>query len=190
MALTPEDIVNKRFQSSKLLREGYDQDEVDDFLDGIVVEMRSLIADRDALKQRLEAAELRQDEAPAAVVAAPVPAAAPVAAAAPTTQDILEETQSSNNMLVLARRLHEEHVREGIERRDALIAEAHENAARIISDAETTANEQITAYNIQIADLETKVTELRAFESEYRRHLRTYIEGQLKDLDKASSPAS
>ena len=73
---------------------------------------------------------------------------------------------------------------------DALIAEAHENAARIISDAETTANEQITAYNLQIADLETKVTELRAFETEYRRHLRTYIEGQLKDLDKSTTPAS
>ena len=93
-------------------------------------------------------------------------------------------------MLVLARRLHDEHVREGIEKRDALIAEAHENAARIISDAETTANEQITAYNLQIADLETKVTELRAFETEYRRHLRTYIEGQLKDLDKSTTPAS
>ena len=39
MALTPEDIVNKRFQSTKF-REGYDQDEVDDFLDEVVVEMR------------------------------------------------------------------------------------------------------------------------------------------------------
>ena len=183
MTLTPEDIVNKRFQSSKLLREGYDQDEVDDFLDEIVVAMRAIIAERDALKQRLESAD-----APAVdnAVAAPVPAAP---AAAPSTQDVLDETQSSNNMLVLARRLHDEHVREGIEKRDALIAEAHENATRIISDAENTANEQITAYNIQIADLETKVTELRAFETEYRRHLRSYIEGQLKDLDKSSSAA-
>ena len=189
MALTPEDIVNKRFQSSKLLREGYDQDEVDDFLDEVVVEMRALVAERDSLKARLEAAE-QNAGVEASAVPAPVPAATPAAVAAPTTQDILEETQSSNSMLVLARRLHEEHVREGIEKRDALIAEAHENAARIISDAETTANEQITAYNLQIADLETKVTELRAFETEYRRHLRTYIEGQLKDLDKSTTPAS
>ena len=189
MALTPEDIVNKRFQSSKLLREGYDQDEVDDFLDEVVVEMRALVAERDSLKARLEVAE-QNSGAESSAVPAPVPAATPAAVAAPTTQDILEETQSSNSMLVLARRLHEEHVREGIEKRDALIAEAHENAARIISDAETTANEQITAYNLQIADLETKVTELRAFETEYRRHLRTYIEGQLKDLDKSTTPAS
>ena len=32
MSLTPEDVVNKRFQPTKF-REGYDQDEVDDFLD-------------------------------------------------------------------------------------------------------------------------------------------------------------
>jgi DivIVA domain-containing protein len=32
MPLTPEDVVNKRFQPTKF-REGYDQDEVDDFLD-------------------------------------------------------------------------------------------------------------------------------------------------------------
>ena len=31
MALTAEDIVNKRFQSTKF-REGYDQDEVDDMI--------------------------------------------------------------------------------------------------------------------------------------------------------------
>ena len=34
MPLTPEDVVNKRFQPTKF-REGYDQDEVDDFLDEI-----------------------------------------------------------------------------------------------------------------------------------------------------------
>ena len=39
MALTPEDVVNKRFQPTKF-REGYDQDEVDDFLDEVVVELR------------------------------------------------------------------------------------------------------------------------------------------------------
>ena len=37
MALSPEDILAKRFQVTKF-REGYDQDEVDDYLDDIVVE--------------------------------------------------------------------------------------------------------------------------------------------------------
>ncbi|MEZ7976463.1 MAG: DivIVA domain-containing protein, partial [Pontimonas sp.] len=46
MAITPEDIVNKRFQSTKF-REGYDQDEVDDFLDEVVLEMRRLVRENE-----------------------------------------------------------------------------------------------------------------------------------------------
>ena len=56
MALTPEDVVNKRFQSTKF-REGYDQDEVDDFLDEIVVELRRLTQENDELRQRLVAGD-------------------------------------------------------------------------------------------------------------------------------------
>ena len=58
MALTAEDIVNKRFQSTKF-REGYDQDEVDDFLDEVVVEMRRVLAENDDLTQKLAASEAR-----------------------------------------------------------------------------------------------------------------------------------
>ena len=36
MALTPEEILSKRFQTTKF-RDGYDQDEVDDFLDEVVL---------------------------------------------------------------------------------------------------------------------------------------------------------
>ena len=52
MALTPEDVVNKRFQPTKF-REGYDQDEVDDFLDEIVVELRRLNAENEDLRRQL-----------------------------------------------------------------------------------------------------------------------------------------
>jgi len=49
MALTPEDVVQKRFQQTKF-REGYDQDEVDDFLDEVVVELRRLIQEKDEVQ--------------------------------------------------------------------------------------------------------------------------------------------
>ena len=100
MALTPEDVVNKRFQPTKF-REGYDQDEVDDFLDEVVVELRRLNQENEELRQRLIASEsgstscsaaadsqgrrlqppqIPAPAAPAAVEAAPVaaePAAVP-----------------------------------------------------------------------------------------------------------------
>lgn len=61
MALTPEDVVNKRFQHVKF-RDGYDQDEVDDFLDEVVVELRRLYQENDELRQKLSAAEQRVNE--------------------------------------------------------------------------------------------------------------------------------
>ncbi|NOJ59809.1 DivIVA domain-containing protein [Arthrobacter sp. 260] len=75
MALTPEDVVNKRFQPTKF-REGYDQDEVDDFLDEIVVELRRLNQENDELRRKLADAtsSTSQDSAPDTAVPAPVAA--------------------------------------------------------------------------------------------------------------------
>jgi len=151
MALTPEDVVNKRFQPTKF-REGYDQDEVDDFLDEVVVELRRLNQENEELRGRLTSSdstisELQRNVAqppPAAFAAAPPPAAAPApeAFAAPAPAYVAPpvessiDTTSTNNLLQLARRLHEEHVREGVEKRDALIAEGQAQAERIIAEAD------------------------------------------------------
>ena len=41
MALTPEDVLDKNFTATQF-RRGYDEQEVDDFLDEVVVELRRL----------------------------------------------------------------------------------------------------------------------------------------------------
>ena len=70
MALTPDDVVHKRFETTRF-RDGYDQDEVDDFLDEVVTELRRLTEENDAL--RAENAMLRSGgEVAAPVVQAPV----------------------------------------------------------------------------------------------------------------------
>ncbi|HEY8587987.1 MAG TPA: DivIVA domain-containing protein, partial [Naasia sp.] len=144
MALTPEDVVNKRFQPTKF-REGYDQDEVDDFLDEVVVELRRLNQENEDLRQRLIASESRIAELQRSGGGASMSNSGPVGVAAPEpaprSQPVPQQQLSypsagsvdassidpsnTNNLLQLARRLHEEHVREGIEKRDALIAEGH-----------------------------------------------------------------
>ena len=73
MALTPEDVVNKRFQHVKF-RDGYDQDEVDDFLDEVVVEIRRLYQENDELRQKLSSAEQRVKELDAGGASAAAPA--------------------------------------------------------------------------------------------------------------------
>ena len=93
------------------------------------------------------------------------------------------DPSNTNNLLQLARRLHEEHVREGMEKRDALIAEGHAAAARVVSDAEMAQRAQLGALEQERVALERRVEELRIFEREYRQKLRGYIEGQLRELE-------
>ena len=183
MALTPEDVVNKRFQATKF-REGYDQDEVDDFLDEVVVELRRLNQENDELRQRLSAAEARASDAAKGAAAAPPTVAVPTQA--PSQQSDLDESASTTNLLQLARRLHEEHVREGIEKRDALIAEGHATAARVVAEAEAKQRAQMGILDQERIALEKRVDELRVFERDYRLKLKSYIEGQLRELDTAS----
>lgn len=200
MALTPEDVVNKRFQATKF-REGYDQDEVDDFLDEVVVELRRLTQENDELRQRVVAAEARAAEAASAPAAAAMPAPTPAAVysepasppptvAVPTqvgqSQSDLDEQTSTTNLLQLARRLHEEHVREGVEKRDALIAEGHATAARVVAEAEAKQRQQMGILDQERLSLEKRVDELRSFERDYRQKLKSYIEGQLRELDTAA----
>src|SRR4051794_19756458 len=92
MPLNPEEVVNKRFSPTKF-RQGYDEEEVDEFLDEVVAELRRLNAENDELRAKLTACESRvselsragsaaRREAPAAPAAA-APEAAPAARAAP-----------------------------------------------------------------------------------------------------------
>lgn len=184
MALTPEDVVNKRFQQTKF-REGYDQDEVDDFLDEIVVELRRLTQENEELKAKVNALDARQvGSAPAIAAAAPVVAAVVAPPAAAPVGEV--DTASSNNLLQLARRLHEEHVREGVQKRDELIGEGHETATRLVLEAEASARSQLKKFESERMELLTSIAELKSFESEYRQKLKTYITSELGKLDAMS----
>ena len=59
--LTAEDILNKKFSATKF-REGYDVEEVDDFLDEVVRTLNSVQEENDDLKTKLAAAERRVAE--------------------------------------------------------------------------------------------------------------------------------
>lgn len=194
MALTPEDVVNKRFQPTKF-REGYDQDEVDDFLDEVVVELRRLNQENEELRQRLVASDSRINELQRSVAQGgfaqqqpePVATPAPAAAAFPGVDPNAMDPSNTNNLLQLARRLHEEHVKEGVDKRDALIAEGHATAARVVAEAETRQRAQLGNLDQERQSLESRIEELRNFEREYRQKLKGYIEGQLRELDSASA---
>lgn len=94
MALTPDDVVHKRFETTRF-RDGYDQDEVDDFLDEVVTELRRLTEENDAL--RAENEQLKQGGAVAAPVAdAP---SQPVDTVEPVDTAELDALRSENEQL-------------------------------------------------------------------------------------------
>ena len=88
-------------------------------------------------------------------------------------------------MLQLARKLHDEHVREGMVKRDELIAEGHATAARLVREAEANQRAELNRLEQEKAVVEHRIQELRSFEREYRLRLKSYIESQLSELDAA-----
>lgn len=188
MALTPDDVVTKQFQHVRF-KEGFDPEEVDDFLDEIVVEWRKTIAENEELKAKLEAYEAgeKPTAAPAAE-SAPQEAPAPAAEtqkAAPASDD--GGASTSAGIIELAQRLHDEHVAEGIAQRDKLVSEAEATASRIVAEAEAKQRKESARLEKERQTLEGRITELRQFERDYRAQLRSYIEGQLRDLESSAS---
>ena len=199
MALTPEDVVTKQFQHVRF-KEGFDPDEVDDFLDEIVVEWRKTIAENEELKARVAELEAAAAAAPVAVVeAAPVAEAAAVVEEAPAPAAAAGSgAAASAGIIELAQRLHDEHVAEGQAQRDKLISDAqaqHDKlisdaqaqAASILADAEAKGRDEIARLDAERATLETRISELRQFERDYRSQLRGFIEEKLRDLDVAGA---
>ncbi|WP_193596319.1 DivIVA domain-containing protein [Microbacterium sp. YJN-G] len=184
MALTPDDVVHKEFQHVRF-KDGFDPEEVDDYLDEIVVEWRKTIEENNELKAKLAAFESGQS-APAA--AAPAPAAP--APAAPAAAADASATGTSAGIIELAQRLHDEHVAEGEAKRKELIDEAEAEVARIRTEAQAKQREESARLERERNTLEGRITELREFERDYRSKLRAMIEGQLRDLDQKSSTDS
>ena len=180
MALTPDDVVTKQFQHVRF-KEGFDPDEVDDFLDEIVVEWRKTIAENDELKAKLAALRVRRRlrlprlRQPLSPRLHPSPRRPRLAA--------LPRPVATAGIIELAQRLHDEHVAEGLAQRDKLIADAKAQAASIVvrgRDPWPRRGRQARPRARRPRDPHLRAPQ---FERDYRAQLRSYIEGKLRDLE-------
>ena len=185
--LTAEDVLNKAFSKTKY-REGFDQDEVDDFLDEVAHTISSLIAERDTLAARIQQANMGGGGAVAA------PAADPFAlpGSVPSGSSLLAAATDPNpptptGMMAMAQRLHDEYVTSGEAEKERILSEARAEATAIVTRAQTEAQGQVqdrlAGLERERADLERKIDDLRRFERDYRARLKTYLENLLGDLD-------
>jgi vacuolar-type H+-ATPase subunit H len=91
--------------------------------------------------------------------------------------------QEAAGMLALAQKLHDEYVRNGEQQRDRIVSEAREHATRLVREAEEKQRQTLGSLEQERSLLERKIDELRAFEREYRSRLKSYLEGQLRELE-------
>ena len=193
--LTTEDVLNKKFQYVKF-REGYDQVEVDEFLDEVVATIYALQVENQELKDKLEAAERRIAElssgAPVEMAVAPepvvevAPTPAPEPVAAPVAEVPQVNPESATSMLALAQRVHE-YVRDGREESERIIAEARAKGDEIVADAQKQHESILAQLDQERSLLENKINELRGFESDYRASIRSHLEGLLSEVNQSSN---
>src|SRR5437660_10898037 len=169
MPLTPEDVHSKRFTTVRF-KEGYDEEEVDGFLDEVETELRRLLT---------ENADLRT--APRAA-AAPAETPAPAAPAAPAPP-AEEPNEAALRTLLLAQRTADEAIAQAKSEADQIVTSAKTRAASIEAEAQQQHASAMAELQRQRQSLESQIEDLRGFEREYRTRLKAYLESQLRDLD-------
>jgi len=204
MPLTPADVHNVAFKKPSIGKRGYDEDEVDAFLDVVEAELSRLIEENADLTARLTEFEAGGSPAPKAVAApvaqAPAPAPTP---AAPVSSEAVA-TQAAR-LLGLAQETADRLTDEAKAESDKLLADARNQSDALVSDATTRAeaaerDSRIKAEALdaqakarydetigKLADekvgLEKKIEDLRKYEREYRGRLKSWISDQLSHLD-------
>ncbi|MGH8776763.1 MAG: DivIVA domain-containing protein [Jiangellaceae bacterium] len=210
MPLTPEDVQNKEFTTVRL-REGYDMQEVDEFLDEIESELSRMHRENEELRDKLAAvtrggglvSAAETLGGPARQVESPKPPpAAPVAAPATIGQP---PTEAAAKVLALAQKTADELVADSKLEADQLLAEARSRAEKIDAessakvskiehDARTRADaldreaqqrhqQAVGKLEAEREQLDNQVENLKAFEREYRSRLKAYLESELRKLE-------
>ena len=175
MVITPEDLITKSF---KIVTEeaGYDRNEVDDFLDELVVELRALYSERDALERQVEQLSANAPDSPAAAVAPAQSSAAPAAA-----------PQDAAALLAMAQKVHDDYVAQGEKAKAELIEEAEKKADAMVSEAQQQREEVLSRLTDEKEELEIAVEALRGFESRYRSKLLQHLDAQVQELKNLKS---
>ena len=171
MAITLDTIVNKVF---KVVKNGYDNNEVESFLDEILEEMENREAETNKLKEQVAqlTAELNQARADLQAAKSAQPAVVTAAPTARPAQDDRHSSESFELVLSKAKGAYEEIVSAADTRAAEIINKANQDAATIRSDAQS-----------KIADLTSQLTALRKQTLEYYDSLKKITDAQTASME-------
>jgi DivIVA domain-containing protein len=205
--LTPVEVEHARF---RVAFRGYAKDEVDAFLDRVQSELARLLGQEHPTPALTSAAA-----APGAAVQegpeGSEPALRTLLLAQRTADEAVGEAraqadrlraaaeQEAGSTVAAARDEAQRTLASARAEADATLASARQEAERVLATSRAEAarlDEQIAArLEAALGDLdgrrsrlEARITELQAFEREYRTRLRAYLEGQLRELASSGAP--
>ena len=199
MPLTPEDVANKQFTSTRLSRATTRPRSMSSSTRSRPSSTR-LYRENDELRSKLSAAQrqlaegggrgqhARADRAVRCRLqqpAPPPPPPPPPAPARPVAQAPSggNVSETATGILALAQRTADEHVSEARTQADRIIGEARTRADQLKREADDKHRQMIGSLENERVTLEREVEKLRTFEREYRSRLKSYLESQLRELD-------
>lgn len=188
MSISVEEIVNKEFKT-KL--HGYDQVEVDDFLDKICDELDALTKENAQLRQyaavptkQMVVSDSKQAEKIAALeeenatllqqLEAARAATKVITVEEPAAKAVKEDTSSSSSKTI-------EKMLKNVEAAcDKTLEDAKSEAAKIVADANEKAEETLSGLSAEKASLQEEIEKLRAAASSYKERFQNLLKEQQK----------
>jgi DivIVA domain-containing protein len=165
--ITAREIEKVTFSKPPIGKRGYNEDEVDAFLDLVGAD----VAEYEQLVDKL------QNQPAPAPVAAPFMPTAPPPPAAPEPP-----SAQAARILELAERTAAQLTEEAETNADFVTREANDKAGEIVAEARYEAKNILDGARREVDELTRKIGELRQFEHNYRGRLDVYIASQLEAL--------
>ena len=137
MPLTPADVHNVVFKKPPIGKRGYDEDEVDAFLDVVEAELARLIEENNELRSSSNTGRVTAQ--PVAPEPTPAPAPAPPQPPAPREDD----TTRASRMLALASETADRYVNEAKTQADQMVSAAKANSERLIAEARAKSEQMV-----------------------------------------------
>jgi DivIVA domain-containing protein len=139
MPLTPADVHNVVFKKPPIGKRGYDEDEVDAFLDVVEAELARLIEENNELRAGSGGRAPVRAEQPE-----PAPAPQPVAAPPPPVQQPREDDSArASRMLALATETADRYVNEAKAQAEQMLSSAKTNSDRLMTDARAKSEQMV-----------------------------------------------
>lgn len=160
MELSARDVHEKQFNDAW---RGYNQEEVDDFLDRIAEALDRLQRENDSLRARIT----QLDQA---------------VSASRNTEEMLKKT------LVTAQRAAEEAIATAKSKAEQVIGEAEKRAAQAEAEASRRNQEAERVYADRKRELDLQIDRLKAYQTDLKQKLKGFLEQQLRSLDSLGAP--